>query len=76
MPFCSSGFVGFNRVLHGDRWVHSGARWEALGSSRVVEFTRVRPGCCCVHPWSLGGLGCALGVVWVIRGRLVHSGAP
>ena len=58
----------------------------SLGSSGVVEFTRVRPGGRWVHlqslgpwhsPWkSLGSLGVALRVVGFMRGRWVHSGSP
>ena len=50
--------------------------WRSLGSSRAMVFTRVRPEGRWVYPWSLGSLGCALGVVGFIRGRCVNSGAP
>ena len=53
----SSGVVGFSRVR----------------SSVVVGFNRVRPGGRWVHPESLGSLRSAMGIVWFIRGPLVHS---
>ena len=71
----SSGDVGFTRVHTGcrafirGRWVHSGAPWGLMDSSRVVKFTRVRPGGHCVYVGSLGSLVFALGVVgfiWII----------
>ena len=68
----SSGVVGFTRERPVGRWVHAGS----LGSSGValvyalgvVRYIRcwvhpVRPECRCVHPWLLGSLKCALGVV-------------
>ena len=66
----AQGGVGFMRVVGFilGRSVHLGAPWGSLCSSGVVGFTPVRPGCRCVHPWSLGSLGCALLVVGFIRG--------
>ena len=70
-------------------WVHSGWRWDTLGSSGVVGFTQARPGVRWVVPGSLNSLGFALGssgvvgliplaveVVGYIRGRCVRSGSP
>ena len=70
------GVVGFIQGC----WVHSGS---PLGSSGVVGFIRVRPagrlvcsGVRWVHPRWLGSLRFALGFVWFIGGRWVHSGSP
>ena len=46
------------------RWVDSVSPLVSLGSSGVVRFTRVRPGCLWVHPGSLDLFGFAIGVVW------------
>ena len=64
--------VGFMRR----RPVHSGSPLVSLDSFGVVGYPRVRPGCSCVHPGSLGSLGFALRVVRFIRGRWVHFGSP
>ena len=58
------------------RWVYSHMLWGSLTLSRGVGFTRVRPGIGWVHPWSLGSLAHAVGVVGFIRGRWAHSRAP
>ena len=47
-----------------------------MRSSVAVGFTRVRPVCLLVHPGSLRSLRCALVIVGIIHGRLVHYGAP
>ena len=49
------------------RWVHLGAHWGSLVSSRVVGFSRVCPGGLWVHPVLLVSLGCSLGVDGFIR---------
>ena len=73
----SFGIVWFARVRPGGRRVHSGCG--------VFGLTRVRPRCRRVHWGSLsrvrprflfGSRGCTVGVVWFIRGRLVHAVAP
>ena len=80
---CGLWFEGY--ILRG--WVHSGARCVYLCSSGVVRFSRVRPKGCWVHPWPLGSLVYALGVVGFIqggtrvqpgcrRGVWLHTGAP
>ena len=55
----SSGFVEFNLVRLGERWVHSGEPWWSLGSSMVVGFTRVPHQGRWVHLGSLGSHACA-----------------
>ena len=47
--------------------------WWSLGSSGVVGFARVRPGCRCVHLGSFGSLVFALGIVGLIRSRWIDS---
>ena len=59
MSLCSSWVVAFIRSHR----VHSGYDWVSLGSSGVVGLTLGRPGGVRVHPWSLGSLKFALGVV-------------
>ena len=67
--WCANGVIGF--IL--GRWVHSGAPWVSLGSSRVA-LGYARGGW--VHPVSLESLGSALGVGGFIRNRCVHSDTP
>ena len=78
--------VGFARTCW-DFLVHCPSRWELLGSSSVVYFTRVRPGGRWIHPrsclgslWvhrgSLCSLARAVSVIAFILGRWVHSRAP
>ena len=58
---CVLGFVGFNRVGPGCRWVHSVMPLISLRSSGVSP---------CVHSVSVGSLGCARGVIRVRNGGL------
>ena len=62
----SSRIDGFTEVRSRGHNVHPG----------VNRFTGAFPGCRRVLPWSLGSKECALELVWLIRGRCVHSGAP
>ena len=63
-PGCALGVVGFNLGLLG-----------SLEFTLLVDvFTRMRPRGPRVHLRSLGSRGCALEVVWFIRGRWIHSG--
>ena len=45
--------------------------WASSGSFGVAGFIGVRPGSRWVRSGSLGLLGCALGVVWLVRGLWV-----
>ena len=70
---CALGVFGFIP----SRWVQSraplGVHAGSFGSSRIVEFTRVRPGVRWVHP---GSLRSALGFDGFILRGLVHTGVP
>ena len=72
----SLGSYGFVRVRHWGSLVHSGAPLESLGSSAVVGFTLVRPGCRWIHAGSLRSLQFTLGFIGFMRCRWLHSGSP
>ena len=74
-----AGFIAVRPVggrVHQGSCVHLGVRLVSSESSGVAGFIGVHPVDRRVHPGLLGSLGCALGIVWFIRGRWVHWGAP